>query len=191
MADFCQTGVVPTFHRLGELKLEKMEDNLRQFNRHRPIALVLPVTPAELGSPALNGILSHLQNIDYLHEIVIVLGRTDKKEDLVRTKEMFSVLPQEHCVIWASGPRAAELYGVLEGLVCQPEMTGKGVLSGWPMAIFWPAMRVRLLPFMIAILLIIPESSSPVFAIQLLLPGLNMPFARVIMPELLTGCMDG
>jgi len=88
MADFCQTGVVPTFHRLGELKLEMMEDNLREFNRHRPIALVLPVTPAELGSPALEGILSKLKDIDYLHEIVIVLGRTDKKEDLIRTKNI-------------------------------------------------------------------------------------------------------
>lgn len=126
MADFCQTGVVPTFHRLGELKLGRMEDNLRQFNRHRPIALVLPVTPAELGSPALNGILSQLKDIDYLHEIVIVLGRTDKREDFHRTKEIFSVLPQEHCVIWASGPEAGELYRVLEEADLSPGGDGKG-----------------------------------------------------------------
>jgi glucosyl-3-phosphoglycerate synthase len=126
MADFCQTGVVPTFHRLGELKLEMMEDNLRNFNRHRPIALVLPVTPAELGSPALNGILSQLKGIDYLHEIVIVLGRTDKKEDLTRTKKIFSVLPQEHCVIWASGPPAGELYHILDKVGLSAGNDGKG-----------------------------------------------------------------
>jgi glucosyl-3-phosphoglycerate synthase len=126
MADFCQTGVVPTFHRLGELKLEMMEDNLREFNRHRPIALVLPVTPAELGSPALEGILSKLKDIDYLHEIVIVLGRTDKKEDLIRTKQKFSVLPQEHSVIWASGPPAGELYHILEEADLSAGDDGKG-----------------------------------------------------------------
>ena len=130
MADVHQTGVVPTFHRLGELKIERMEQELREFNRHRPIALVLPVTPAELDSLALKVILHHLQDIDYLNEIVVVLGRTDKEEDFHKTKKLFSVLPQRHRVIWASGPHLGELYKVLEEADLSPGGDGKG-RSAW------------------------------------------------------------
>lgn len=130
MADVHQTGVVPTFHRLGDWKLERMEQELREFNRHRPIALVLPVTPAELGSPALAGILNHLQQVDYLNEIVVVLGRTDKQEDFFRTRKLFSVLPQRHRVIWASGPQMGELYRILEEFDLSPGGDGKG-RSAW------------------------------------------------------------
>lgn len=130
MADFHQTGVVPTFHRLGQLKLERMEKELREFNSHRPIALVLPVTPAELDSVALKGILHHLGEVDYLNEIVIVLGRTDREEDFLKTKKLFSVLPQRHRVIWASGPQLGELYGILEESDLSPGGDGKG-RSAW------------------------------------------------------------
>ncbi len=126
MADFHQSGVVPTFHRLGEFNLERMEKELKVYNQHRPIALVLPVTPAELGSPALNGILKHLKEIDYLNEIVVVLGRTDKIDDFIKTKKLFSALPQRLRVIWASGPQLGELYKVLEEADLSPGGDGKG-----------------------------------------------------------------
>ncbi|MBW2651956.1 MAG: glycosyl transferase, partial [Deltaproteobacteria bacterium] len=53
MADIYQTGVVATFHRFGDVDLKRMESELIEFNRHRPIALVLPATYAELEAPAL------------------------------------------------------------------------------------------------------------------------------------------
>ncbi|MGB9907451.1 MAG: glycosyl transferase [Candidatus Saccharicenans sp.] len=130
MADVHQSGVVPTFHRLGELSLDRIERDLREFNRHRPIALVLPVTPAELDSPALKGILNHLKDIGYLNEVVIVLGRTDKEEDFVKTRQLFSALPQRHRVIWASGPQLGELYKELEEADLSPGGDGKG-RSAW------------------------------------------------------------
>ena len=77
MADFYQTGVLATFHRLGALNQERLENDLAEFNRHRPLALVLPTTPKELDSPALRGILDVLKDIAYLNEIVVTLGRTD------------------------------------------------------------------------------------------------------------------
>jgi hypothetical protein len=42
MADFYQTGVVATFHRLGRVNLEKIEAELTWYAQERPIALVLP-----------------------------------------------------------------------------------------------------------------------------------------------------
>jgi len=61
MADFYQTGVITTFHRFGGTDLERMESELTEFNRHRPIALVLPSTYAELESPAIKQIVKEIK----------------------------------------------------------------------------------------------------------------------------------
>ena len=42
MSDFHQTGLVATFHRLGEGNLEKLERSLEKAARHKGISLVLP-----------------------------------------------------------------------------------------------------------------------------------------------------
>ena len=63
MADFYQTGLLATFHRLGALNQERLENDLAEFNRHRPLALVLPTTPKELDSQALHGILGMCSRI--------------------------------------------------------------------------------------------------------------------------------
>src|SRR4030065_303013 len=96
MADFYQTGVLATFHRLGALNLERLEHDLGVFNRHRPLALVLPTTPKELDSPALRGILANLKDVKYLNEIVITLGRTDDPAHFDQVRKFFSVLPPRH-----------------------------------------------------------------------------------------------
>lgn len=130
MADFYQTGLVATFHRLGALDLERLEDDLGRFNVHRPLALVLPTTPKELDSPALQGILANVKELAYLNEIVVTLGRTDDPAHFAQVREMFSVLPQRHRVVWASGPRFLELYKLLEANDLSAGDDGKG-RSAW------------------------------------------------------------
>jgi len=129
MADFYQ-GHITTFHRLAPFNREKIEAELKEFNRHRPIALVLPVTPAELGSPALQNILLHLKEIPYLNEIVVALGRTTEEKHFLQAKELFSQLWQPHVVIWASGPRMEELLKSLEKRDLSAGQDGKG-RSAW------------------------------------------------------------
>jgi glucosyl-3-phosphoglycerate synthase len=130
MADFYQTGLVATFHRLGALNLERLEDDLSRFNEHRPLALVLPTTPKELDSPALQGILTNIKELAYLNEIVVTLGRTDDPAHFTQVREMFSVLPQRHRIVWASGPRFLELYKLLEANDLSAGEDGKG-RSAW------------------------------------------------------------
>ncbi len=130
MADFYQTGLVATFHRLGSLNLERLEDDLSRFNEHRPLALVLPTTPKELDSPALQGILANVKELAYLNEIVVTLGRTDDPAHFNQVREMFSVLPQRHRIVWASGPRFLELYKLLEANDLSAGDDGKG-RSAW------------------------------------------------------------
>ena len=130
MADFYQSGVITTFHRLKTTDLERIELELVEFSRHRPIALVLPITPAELGSPAIQVIMENLKEIPYLNEIVVTLGRTSDPGDFQRAKELFSSLPQRQRVIWASGPSLTGRYQLLAQNDLQVGGDGKG-RSAW------------------------------------------------------------
>ncbi|OGD19332.1 MAG: glycosyl transferase [Candidatus Aminicenantes bacterium RBG_16_63_16] len=130
MADFHQTGIVTTFHRLGPTNLERMERDLVEFSGHRPIALVLPITPTELTGPAIQRIMNNLKGIPYLNEIVITLGRTSERSDFQKAQEFFFDLPQDHHLIWASGPSFTQLYGLLAENDLPVGEDGKG-RSAW------------------------------------------------------------
>lgn len=112
MADFYQTGVVTTFHRFGQGDVERMETELTEFNRHRPIALVLPATYSELEAAALSGIVKDIARVPYIHEIVVTMGRTNE-EQFEKAKKFFSVLPQRTRVIWNTGPGIGKLHELL------------------------------------------------------------------------------
>jgi glucosyl-3-phosphoglycerate synthase len=113
MSDFYQTGVVTTFHRLGKTDLKRMDEELLEFNRQRPIALVLPSLYAELEGPALKHILEELQQVPYINEIVVTMGRTDRKQ-YNEAKKFFSILPQRTRIVWNTGPGIGKLYRQLE-----------------------------------------------------------------------------
>jgi glucosyl-3-phosphoglycerate synthase len=113
MADFYQTGVVSTFHRFGNINLERMEGELADFNRSSPIALVLPATYAELEAPAIEQIVKEIAGVSYLNEIVVTMGRTTS-EEFNKAKKFFSRFLQRTRVIWNTGPSLGELYTLLE-----------------------------------------------------------------------------
>lgn len=129
MADFYQTGVVATLHRLGKLNLEKIESELTWYSQERPIALVLPSLYSELGGNALKGIIRELSKVTYIKEIVVTLGpATD--EEFKHAREFFSVLPQKLRIIWNSGPRISEIYKSIESSELPIGEPGKG-RSAW------------------------------------------------------------
>ena len=99
MADFYQTGVVATLHRLGKLNLEKIEAELTWYTQERPIALVLPSLYSELEGDALKVIVRELREVKYIKEIVITLGPA-LEEEFKLAKEFFSVLPQKIRIVW-------------------------------------------------------------------------------------------
>jgi glucosyl-3-phosphoglycerate synthase len=129
MADFYQTGVVATFHRFGKIDIKRMEGELTEFNHHRPIALVLPSTYAELEAPAIRKILEEIKQVSYLSEIVVTMGRTNQ-EQFSKAKELFSCLPQRTRVIWNTGTGIGELYKLLEENGLSIGGDGKG-RSAW------------------------------------------------------------
>lgn len=125
MGDFYQTGVIATFHRLGETKLEKIESELKAFGKTRAIALILPSIYDELQGEALPRILDELKSVRYLRQIVVTLGRADA-DQFRHAREFFGVLTQEVKLVWNDGPRLQELYQLLEANNLSAGADGKG-----------------------------------------------------------------
>lgn len=128
MSDFFQTGVVATFHRLGQFNLDKIEEELSWYAAERPIVLVLPSLFSELEGAALKGIVRHLKEVNYLREIVVSLGPASV-DQFEHARRFFSVLPQKTSILWNSGKRVGEIYEAIqnEGLPIGEEGKGRSV----------------------------------------------------------------
>ena len=129
MSDFYQTGLVATFHRLGEGNLEKLERSLEKAARHKGISLVLPCLYEEIGTPALDGIIRDLKEVRYIREIVVTLGPTEP-EEFANARKVFGALPQPTTLIWNSGPRIQALFEEMRNEGLEPGPDGKG-RSAW------------------------------------------------------------
>ncbi|PJE28295.1 Glucosyl-3-phosphoglycerate synthase [Pseudooceanicola marinus] len=125
MADFHQNGNIATIHNLRTRSSEDITRELNSFGASRKISLVLPSLYSELEGDALPNILNELAQVPYLHRIVI--GLDQATEDQYRhAREFFSVLPQNHVVIWNSSPRMQAIQDRLAGLGLGPIEDGKG-----------------------------------------------------------------
>jgi len=125
MSDFFQPGVITTLHRLKKDNLERKETELEFYSRYNPIALVLPSLYSELEEKALKTIVSEIQKVKYINQVIVTLGKADEKE-FERAKEFFSVLPQETIVVWNDGPRVQSLYQILNKNGISAGEDGKG-----------------------------------------------------------------
>ncbi len=125
MADFHQNGNIAQFHNLRSRPLEELEYELESFAQTRKITLILPSLYSELEGPALRNILQELAQAKYIHRIVIGLDRATE-EQFRMARDFFSVLPQDHVVIWNDSPRMQEFGKKLEDLGLGPHEPGKG-----------------------------------------------------------------
>ncbi len=109
MADFFQTGAIATLHRLGPPNVARLEASLCALAKKTPVALVLPCHVRELGTPALERILSELQAVRYLRQIIVGIDGADTAAKWRRARKAFGVLPQETLMLWNDGPRISKL----------------------------------------------------------------------------------
>jgi glucosyl-3-phosphoglycerate synthase len=130
MADFHQSGVITTLHRLGNPSVERLERELLQHGRARPIALVLPCLFSELRGPALKGIVDVLRGIQYLHEIIVSISGTDERSEYEEMRSLFdgvhTVGGEPPVLLWNSGRRVQALLETLRDEGLQPGSEGKG-----------------------------------------------------------------
>ena len=125
MADFYQNGIVTTLHNLSERPVEDLENELVEFSKKRPMALILPSLFSELEGTALPNIIEHIAKVPYLSQIVIGLDRANL-EQYQHALKFFGTLPQKHRVLWNEGPRLKALDAKLEALGLAPKELGKG-----------------------------------------------------------------
>jgi glucosyl-3-phosphoglycerate synthase len=125
MADFYQTGVVTTLHRLKPNHIERLEQDLERFSRNRPIGLVLPALYSEFETPAMQRIVSELKQVRYLQRIVVALGRSTP-EQYVRARGLFEEFYTPVTVVWMDGERIQGLLKMLEERGLSAGDDGKG-----------------------------------------------------------------
>lgn len=125
MGDFHQHGLITTLHQLNGRPLEKLEADLMQFRKHRPMALILPSLYSELQMPALSSILDEIAEVPYLDQIVVGLDRANEAE-YRHALEFFGALPQQPQVLWNDGPRLRKIDALLAEKGLAPKEAGKG-----------------------------------------------------------------
>ncbi len=125
MADFYQNGSVTTLHNLRQRSYQDMENELLEFNKKRPLGLLLPSLFSELEGPALGNIIDKIAEVPFLTEVVIGLDRADEAQYRYALK-FFDKLPQHHRVLWNDGPRLKAIDEKLQKLGLAPTELGKG-----------------------------------------------------------------
>lgn len=125
VADFSQMGVVPTLHDLGHRSAEDFEADLRAWASGRPVALIIPCLNSEVGSPALDAMVSELAGADWLDYVLVGLDEADE-DGHRRARRLFGRLSQDYDVIWNDGPAMGRMHKQLAARGLAPAGTGKG-----------------------------------------------------------------
>lgn len=125
MADFYQTGIVTTLHRLTPNSIERLEADLEKFSRNKPIGLVLPALYSEFETAAMQRIVAELRNVRYLQRIVLALGRANQ-EQFERARNFFRDFYTPVTMIWVESERVQHLLRMLEERGLSAGTDGKG-----------------------------------------------------------------
>jgi len=131
LADFYQTGVISTLHGFSANKPERMENELKRFQRRQPITLLLPSLWSEFEGPAMPHIVEALRAVKYLKQIVLVLDRAEQ-EQFNKARAFFSGFDVPVRIVWNNSPRIAELYTLLarNNIITGPPGKGRSVWMG-------------------------------------------------------------
>ena len=125
MADFYQTGMVATLHRLKPNGAVRLEKGLNEISRRTGIALVLPALYQEFESPAMRHIVVELAHVDYLRRIVVALDKANA-EQYERAKGFFSVFRCPVTMLWINSEPVQALFDSLERAGLSAGACGKG-----------------------------------------------------------------
>jgi glucosyl-3-phosphoglycerate synthase len=130
MADFYQSGVITTLHRLGGGGADRLERELLSYSSQRPIALVLPCLFSELRGDGLKGIVDVLRGVPYLRQLVVSIDGTRSRSDYEEMRRFWEGVRtldgRGPTFLWSSGPRVEELYERLRAEGLEPGHGGKG-----------------------------------------------------------------
>jgi glucosyl-3-phosphoglycerate synthase len=135
MADFHQEKLITTLHGLYEAfdrkaYLENLERRLERHSQQHKICLLLPSLYSELEKPEVIGnIVEKIQEVKYLHCIVVSLAQAPETEQFKHTLEYFDRLKTSSCdvkVVWLDGPRVKKIFDEIKERQVPIGVQGKG-----------------------------------------------------------------
>jgi glucosyl-3-phosphoglycerate synthase len=125
MADFYQTGLVPTLHALNREGLPRLDAELERTAGDPGIGLVLPALYSEFETPAMKLIMEELKQVRYLKRIVLALARAGERE-YRRVVKLFEGFPTEVTILWIDSAPVQEFFTYLEDNGLSSGVEGKG-----------------------------------------------------------------
>ncbi len=143
MPDFIQNGLVTTLHGLGTIKLSGLEEILVQSTRVNKIGLVLPVTSADMRAKPFPEIIGHLEDVPYVHTIIVTLGQAPNVADYRETMGIVRQLGKKAQVLWTDGHRLQTMYANLteSGLNLATPGKGRSVWTAFGYLLADPALK--------------------------------------------------
>jgi glucosyl-3-phosphoglycerate synthase len=123
MSDFHQSGPVTALPRLFERPVEELETRIQTLGF--PVALVIPMVPAEMDRPALSRILDELSAVTYLDSLIVSLNRANEA-DYLRCLEFFERYPGRKIIVWSEAPAVQAFLGEMEAAGLYIGEPGKG-----------------------------------------------------------------
>ena len=125
MSDFYQSGMITTLHNLGKPSLDRLETEIKEYSKLRPITLVLPALYSEFEGLAMPGIIEELAKVKFLEEITLVLDKASEKE-FQKARSMMASIPYPVKIIYNDGKRIGEIYHTVARNSLNVGQPGKG-----------------------------------------------------------------
>ena len=130
MPDFYQSEQITTLHDLGSISHEHLETMLLRATREHKLGLVLPVTASDMRAAPFAHIVDQLARVDYIEQIVVVLGVAPEERDYREAKATIASLGERADVLWTDGERVQQLYADLGEAAFDLSVPGKGRSGG-------------------------------------------------------------
>ena len=102
MADFHQ-NVVPTFTRLADEDLTRMEKSILRAARRAPIGVIIPALFNDFSSPAMQNIIQELSGMHFVKRIYISLDKSSE-EEFQQAREIIKPLKENGVLLWNDSP---------------------------------------------------------------------------------------
>jgi glucosyl-3-phosphoglycerate synthase len=102
MADF-QQNIVPTFTRLVDEDLGRMERKILVAARRTPVGVIIPTLFSDLSSPAMQHIIEELAAMNFVKRIYISLD-SSSEDEFQRAREIIEPIKGHGVLLWNGAP---------------------------------------------------------------------------------------
>lgn len=127
MADFYQHARVPTLHHLAHADSSARETEMLDWERDKPVALLLPALYAECERPALPRILEEVSQAAHISEVILSMNGMDAAE-LERALVLIrkNLRGKTAHLLWNDGPQLSQVYQRMDQAGLAGPHAGKG-----------------------------------------------------------------